>query len=320
MIMDNRPQSRPTFALIGAAGYVAPKHGAAIKAVGGELVAACDVHDAVGWLDRDWPECEFTRIVRPKPHYDPTPVFDTNPPGTTAWIAHPEAKWHVVATENRSHYPILDGLLDRTDVICEKPLVLKVEHLDRLTRTEEQTGHRVYTILNLRHHPEILRAKRVAETDRPQRVTVVYHAPRGPWYDVSWKGDPQRSGGIAFNIGIHVWDALLWMFGKVMLVDHVKMQDKHTLTVTIIFAKDDRVTACEVELSTRADLQPMRGIRFNYNAPDFAPREFLLTAPYSLAAGGLHAICYREILAGRGPGIEDARPSIELAERIGGML
>ena len=272
-----------TFALIGAAGYVAPKHGAAIKAVGGRLVAACDVHDAVGWLDRDWPECEFFTRIRP---------FGL-------------ADYYVVATPNSEHYQDVEEHLVFGDVICEKPLVLRSELLDALERGEACEGHRVFTILNLRHHPEMLAAKVRAEEMRPQRVTVRYATPRGPWYDVSWKGDPARSGGLLFNIAIHVLDAVLWMFGP---ADTARVVDHGHRWAHVETQHGD--THVSISLTTEMGADPGRYFDFN------GTHRYDLTWGF----GELHVACYREILAGNGPGIAEARPSIELAERLTGQL
>ncbi len=284
---------RPTFALIGAAGYVAPKHGAAIKAVGGDLVAACDIHDAVGWLDRDWPECVFLAPGGPPGELFKRPWF------------------HVLCTPNDVHAEqTVIGLEKGSSVICEKPLALNARDLDAIQNCESEMPGRVYTILNRRHHPEMIRAKEHAETDRPRMVSIRYSAPRGPWYDVSWKGDEARSGGVIFNVGIHLLDAILWMFGPATtarIVDrgkrwaHIETTHRHAMYPT---------THVSIALTTEVGSAPTRVIRMD-------DRVYDLGAKFSLAEdGGLHAECYREILAGRGPGIAEARPSIELAERL----
>ena len=290
----------PTFALIGAAGYIAPKHGAAIKAVGGRLVAACDVSDAVGWLDKDWPECKFS--VFPDP-------WESSPP--RAWFKH-GADWTVICTPNHLHSQHIRDA-STSGVICEKPLALNSGSLACLEKCEY-----VYTIMNLRHHPEILRAKRIAEDRRPNSVSVVYHAPRGPWYDTSWKGDTARSGGLIFNIGIHVIDFLLWAFGPAEIHE---VQDHGPRNLSVwLYHRHPLLggTRTKVQLSTSNEHAPQRTILYQYQDDEIG---FDLAAPYSLGDDpSLHAACYRQILAGNGPGIEEARPGIELCERINEAL
>ena len=305
--MISRVEDAPTFALIGAAGYIAPKHGAAIKAVGGRLVAACDVLDAVGWLDKDWPECRFVRC-------DPTAVYQ---PFWWGMDATPD--YFVVCSPNDHHLASATShAFSAGRVICEKPLALTSAGLDELHQASA-SGWSVYTIMNLRHHPEVLRAKRCAEERRPYDVLVEYFAPRGPWYDVSWKGDTARSGGLIFNVGIHALDALLWMFGPATVLEAstvnartiaVTLEHKHAL-YTIIRSK--------LLLSTDPKADPRRRIKFNWM--DGSEERFDLSAAYSLADDPSgHIACYREILAGNGPGIAEARPGIELCERINAAL
>jgi UDP-N-acetyl-2-amino-2-deoxyglucuronate dehydrogenase len=301
MIAFNDQPDPPTFALIGAAGYIAPKHGAAIKAVGGRLVAACDVHDAVGWLDKDWPECEFRR---------------QDSVWSSTWPDDGESiDYVVICSPNHLHARMAEHYVMDHEVICEKPLALSEKEMRLMSYRNNRDGHRVFTIMNLRHHPEIVRAKRMAEERRPDTVVVTYCAPRGPWYDVSWKGDPARSGGIAFNIGIHIFDFLTWALGPARVLG-AKQTEPRSLVVDLLHRHPVLGnTAVEVFLSTNPEEPTQRIIEFGWGDSD--PEEFDLAAPYSLGDDpSLHAACYRQILAGNGPGIEEARPGIELAERI----
>ena len=292
--------SQPRFALIGAAGFVAPRHMQAIKDVGGKLVAALDPHDAVGILDRFDRETEFfTEPERFERHLEKLRREGSG------------IDWLSVCSPNYLHDThIRMGLHTGARVICEKPLVLDPKNLDALAEAErearehvEPTGYRnwarprIFTVLQLRH------AKMLQDLpDNATHVRLHYVTPRGRWYERSWKGDPERSGGLLTNIGIHMFDFLLWKFGP-----EIKTSvDERTSTTIAGTSKFERAATVDWLLSTRdTDTgRAERWIELQRERFEFAGFE------------SLHTAVYRETLAGRGHGIEDARPAVELAARL----
>lgn len=196
------------FALIGAAGYIAPRHMQAIKAVGGNLVAALDKHDSVGILDSYFPDCDFfTEFERFDRHLDKLKRKGI------------KIDYVSICSPNYLHDShIRFALRHGADAICEKPLVLNPWNIDALAEIEKETGRKIYTILQLRLHPSIitLREKiRNGPKGKVYEVELTYITSRGNWYHHSWKGDVSKSGGIATNIGIHFFDMLIWVFGEV---------------------------------------------------------------------------------------------------------
>ncbi|SEE43997.1 UDP-N-acetyl-2-amino-2-deoxy-D-glucuronate oxidase [Pseudomonas anguilliseptica] len=291
------------FALIGAAGYIAPRHMRAIKDTGNELVLAYDINDSVGIIDSLSPQSEFfTEFERFVEHAN---LIKRDSATALDYVA--------VCSPNYLHHAhIAAGLRLGCDVICEKPLVPTPEVLDELSRVEKETGKRVYNILQLRHHQAILdlRAK-VAGEDRDGKydVELTYITSRGKWYMESWKGDPRKSYGVATNIGVHFYDMLHFIFGKLQ-------------RNVVHFANDYKAAGyLEYErarvrwfLSIDADDLPesVKGKKPTYRsiAVDGAEMEF------SEGFTDLHTTSYEEILAGRGYGIEDARHCVETVNTI----
>ena len=197
----------PNFALVGASGFVAPRHMKAIKEVGGSLVAAVDNHDAAGALDRFFEDTRFfTEIER----------FDRHLDKCRRGPAEGRVQWVSVCSPNYLHDShIRLALRAGCDVICEKPIVVSPWNLDALKVIEQETGRRVHTVLQLRYHPAIvaLRERVLASGSKIHEVDLRYVTRRGPWYFVSWKGDEEKSGGLAMNIGVHFFDLILWIFG-----------------------------------------------------------------------------------------------------------
>ncbi len=194
------------FALIGAAGFIAPRHLKAIKDTGNNLVAALDKFDSVGVIDSYFPDADFfTEFERFDRHIDK--------------IKREGKKIDFVSicTPNYLHDShIRFGLRHGADVICEKPLVLNPWNVDALLEIEKETGKNVYNIFQLRLHPSIIELKqRIANgpKDKIYEIDLTYITSRGNWYQTSWKGDVQKSGGIATNIGVHFYDMLGWVFG-----------------------------------------------------------------------------------------------------------
>jgi len=196
-----------TFALIGAAGFVAPRHMRAIKDTGNRLVAALDPNDSVGVIDSYFPSADFfTESERFDRHIDKlrrkgTPVDYVS-----------------ICSPNYLHDAhIRLALRNRANAICEKPLVLNPWNIDGLQEIEQETGAQIYNILQLRLHPSIIALKETVQAagERLHEVDITYITSRGNWYQRSWKGDVEKSGGIATNIGVHFFDMLTWVFGNV---------------------------------------------------------------------------------------------------------
>ena len=196
------------FGIIGVGGYIAPRHLKAIKETGNNLVVALDKSDSVGIMDSYFPQCSF---------YTEYERFDR----FVEKIKHTEDKldYVTVCTPNYLHDShIRFGLRAGADVICEKPLVLNPWNIDALSKMEEQTGKKVFNILQLRLHPAIIEWKNMIDNgpkDKVYDVDLTYITSRGLWYYTSWKGDSSKSGGVATNIGVHFYDMLSWIFGNI---------------------------------------------------------------------------------------------------------
>jgi UDP-N-acetyl-2-amino-2-deoxyglucuronate dehydrogenase len=286
------------FALFGAAGYVAPRHMEAIKSVGGELVAAHDPCDSVGVLDSYFPDCQFFRDAE---------RFWT-------WAEHrryegPGLDYVCVCTPNDLHVgQAVDAMcVAGADVLCEKPLSTTCAGLDSLATTERRTGCRVSTVLQLRLHPLVRpRARAFRESKARYRVRVRYVTPRGPWYDESWKGDARRSGGLLTNIGVHLFDLLLWLFGPARAFR--------------VEERAERRASGSLDLE-RADVEWMLSLQGRDLAPGrLRPERVMLVddrPPVRLDwYTNLHVDVYRAFLRGEAPGVADVRPVVELLERM----
>ncbi|MBM3779686.1 MAG: Gfo/Idh/MocA family oxidoreductase [Acidimicrobiia bacterium] len=293
------------FAVTGVGGFVAPRHLRAIRATGHRVVAAVDPHDAVGVLDQFAPDARFfTEFERFDRHLDKLRR------GPDAGRVHVVS----VCSPNYLHDAhVRTALRSGADVICEKPLVINPWNLDALQQIEAESGRRVFTVLQLRLHPAIVAlSERVrAEPARGgHQVELTYVTPRGPWYDISWKGSEERSGGVVTNIGIHLFDLLVWIFGRVEdSVVHLRERRKAAGALRL-----DRAEVRWFLSTDHADLpgrpddvagQAVRAMSVDGHDVDF-----------SHGLGELHTEVYRDTLDGRGCGIEAARPSIELTHRI----
>jgi UDP-N-acetyl-2-amino-2-deoxyglucuronate dehydrogenase len=292
------------FAMTGVGGFVAPRHLKAIKDTGNRLVAAVDPHDAVGVLDRySFDVRFFTEIERFDRHLEKL-------------RRGPEAEHvHVVSicSPNYLHDAhIRLALRAGADAICEKPLVINPWNLDALRDLEEETGRRVHTVLQLRLHPELiaLRDRIRASGDARHEVCLTYCTSRGRWYDVSWKGSEERSGGIVTNIGIHFFDLLIWLFGGVSGCE-VHLREPRRIAGYLELER----ARVRWFLSTDAADLPFTaepGGKTTHRSIVVDGRE----VEFSDGFGDLHTRVYEEVLAARGFGIEDSRPSIELSYRI----
>lgn len=294
------------FALTGAAGFIAPRHLKAIRDTGNRLVAAVDPHDSVGILDSYFPDCEFFTSYE---RFERYLVRHRNEPEEN------QIHYVSVCSPNYIHDAhIRSALWVEANAICEKPLVINPWNLDELALMEEETGRRIYTVLQLRLHPSLvaLKAKLEAQRSVGYRPDVVlsYITRRGNWYSYSWKGNAEKSGGVAMNIGIHFFDLLMWLFGPVQ--------------ETAVYLADSDRMAGMIELE-HACVHWYLSINKN-DLPEgylqngkYAFRSITIDGEeveFSEGFTDLHTRVYEDILQGGGFGIEDARPSIELVHRV----
>jgi UDP-N-acetyl-2-amino-2-deoxyglucuronate dehydrogenase len=293
--MDNSPKN---FGLIGVAGYVAERHLRAIKETGNVLLASLDKFDSVGKIDSYFPDSDFfVEFERFDRHFDKLKRSGIH------------IDYVSICSPNYLHDShIRFALRHKADAICEKPVVLNPWNIDALQEIEKETGRKIYNILQLRHHPRIIELREKvlkSDTGKKYDVDLTYITSRGHWYDVSWKGDINKSGGVATNIGVHFFDMLGWIFGKV-----------ETNTVHMLL-KDKAAGFLELEkarvrwfLSIDYNDIPMpekeKGKR-TYRSITIDGKEIEFSEGFT----DLHTITYKEILKGNGFGIEDARQSIE---------
>jgi UDP-N-acetyl-2-amino-2-deoxyglucuronate dehydrogenase len=291
------------FAITGLAGFVAPRHLKAIEETGHRLVAAVDPHDAAGILDQYGFDVRFfTEIER----------FDRHLEKLRRGSAADRVDYVTVCSPNYLHDAhVRLALRVGAHAVCEKPLVINPWNLDALDELEQESRSRVYTVLQLRNHPTLQALReRLQAGSGDYDVCLTYVTARGRWYDVSWKGSMERSGGVAMNIGIHFFDLLLWLFGPAEQVDvHVREPRRMAGHLKL------RRARARWFLSTHpSDLPVSRqpGTHATLRSIVVDGEEVIFNDGFT----DLHTRVYREILEGRGLGIADARPSIELAYRI----
>lgn len=294
--------SAKNFALIGAGGYIAPRHMKAIRDTGNHLVAAIDKSDSVGILDSfSYDVAFFTEFERFDRH-----VEKLRRQGEAARIDYVS-----ICSPNYLHDAhIRFALRVGADAICEKPLVLNPWNLDALVELERETGRRVYNILQLRTHPAII-ALRDKITSGPQKrysVDLTYITSRGRWYFNSWKGDLSKSGGVATNIGVHFFDMLMWIFGPPRR-NAVHLSTAAAMGGTLELERADVRWFLSV---SHDDLPEAAAGKNTFRSICVDDEEFEFSEGFT----DLHTTVYREILAGRGFGLEDARPSIELVHDL----
>lgn len=292
------------FAVIGVAGYVAPRHLKAVADTGHSVVAVTDPHDNVGIIDRYFPEAKYFREIERFDRY-----LEKLRRKSDAERVH----YVSICSPNYLHDAHARlALRVRAHAICEKPLVINPWNLDALSDIEGETGYRVYTILQLRLHPAViaLRDKLAGRSRKRVDVRLHYVTPRGAWYHASWKGEEEKSGGLVTNIGIHFFDMLMWLFGR---ADHWEVYQR---------SRDRAAGLLELEWATvhwrlsvnRADL-PESAVAANkssFRSLTLDGEEFEFSDGFT----ELHTRSYQHILAGQGFGIADARPSIEIVYRI----
>ncbi len=293
------------FAMVGVAGFVAPRHLKAIRDTGSTLAAALDPHDSVGLLDSYFPEAKFFASFERFERYLQKLRFQD---------VEPQIDYVSICSPNYLHDTHMRLALHAgAHAICEKPLVINTWNLESLAELEAKTGKRVNTVLQLRLHPVLidLQAKLAGETPREKYdVVLTYITRRGQWYHTSWKGDEEKSGGLAMNIGIHFFDLLIWLFGQPEASDvHLAQPDKMAGVLELERARVRWYLSVDVndlpESSRAAGKFALRSLTMNGQEIEF-----------SEGFGDLHTRIYERVLAGQGFGIEDARPSIELVYGI----
>ena len=291
------------FALIGAAGYIAPRHIKAIADTGNNLLVAYDKFDSVGRLDSSFPDCSFFTENEQFDRFCSKQMRTENP-----------LHWISICTPNYTHDAFIRyGLRLGTNVICEKPLVLNPYNIDNLLELEKETGRKAYTILQLRLHDSIVALKKRVEegpADKVYDVDLTYITSRGKWYYASWKGDVHKSGGIATNIGVHFYDMLQWIFGPVQRnIVHVMSFDR---VAGFLELKRARV---RYFLSINSECLPpnaIEGEKKTYRTLNIDGDEF----EFSVGFTELHTKRYQKILAGEGFRIAEARNCIEIVSTI----
>ncbi len=299
------------FALIGAAGYIAPRHMKAIKETGNRLVCALDPYDGVGIMDSYFPGCDF--FIEPERfdrHMDKLRRLSL----AKKRLDENKVDFVSICSPNYMHDShIRLALRNDANAICEKPIVLNPWNLDALKEIEKEYRKKVYTILQLRLHPSIRALKeeiRQAPAGKKYDLDLTYITSRGNWYYRSWKGDPQKSGGIATNIGVHFFDMLCWIFGP------VKVNKVHVLR--------ENKAAGFLQLAN-ANIRWFLSIDYN-DIPEEVKKTSKRTfrsltlgereVEFSDGFTDLHTDSYREILAGRGFGLNDAKQSINVVYNI----
>lgn len=291
------------FGIIGVGGYIAPRHLKAIKETGNNLIVALDKNDSVGIMDSYFPQCSF---------YTEYERFDR----FVEKIKHTKDKldFVTVCTPNYLHDShIRFGLRAGADVICEKPLVLNPWNIDALQKMEEQTGRKVYNILQLRLHPAIIEWKNMVDNgpkDKVYDVDLTYITSRGLWYYTSWKGDSSKSGGVATNIGVHFYDMLSWIFGSIK--ENIVHIYEHDRAAGLLLFERARV---RYFMSINADTLPKQAVeqgKRTYRKMEMDGKEIEFSDGFT----ELHTESYKKILAGEGFGLDQAYQSIKIVHDI----
>lgn len=293
------------FALIGAAGYIAPRHMQAIKATGNKLVAALDPNDSVGIIDSHFPEAHFfTEFERFDRHVDKLRRANHDKQVNYVSICSPN-----YLHDSHMRFALRSG----ADAICEKPLVLNPWNIDGLLDIEKDTGRKVNTILQLRVHPAIIALREKVQKEKlstKHDVDLAYITSRGNWYLQSWKGDVKKSGGIATNIGVHFFDMLHFIFGE--LQDNRVHYSSDTKAGGYLEYENARVRwFLSVDVEDVPEAQLANGQR-TYRSITVDGEEIEFSGGFT----DLHIRSYEEILAGRGFGLEENRTAIATVAAI----
>ncbi len=301
MVTDNKDVK--SFALIGIAGYIASRHIKAIKDLGHNLIAALDKFDSIGFIDSYFPEADFfVEFERFDRHID------------MLKRSGKKLDYVSICSPNYLHDShIRFALRNDIDAICEKPVVLNPWNIDALQHLENETGRKVYNVLQLRYHPVIisLREKILkAPKDKIFDIDLAYITSRGNWYQFSWKGDVQKSGGIATNIGVHFFDMLTWIFGSVKEnIVHILEPDK--AAGYLILEKARIRWYLSVDYNDIPENIKSKEKR-TYRSITIDGQEIEFSDGFT----ELHTKTYEEILKVNGYGLEDSRKSIETVYSI----
>ena len=296
-------ESPKNFGIIGVAGYIAVRHLHAIKETGNNLLASLDKFDSVGRIDSYFPESDFfVEFERFDRHFDKLKRTGT------------KIDYVSICSPNYLHDShIRFALRHQAEAICEKPIVLNPWNIDALQEIENETGRKIYTVLQLRLHPKILELRekiRNGPKDKIYDIDMTYVTSRGNWYSISWKGDIQKSGGVATNIGIHFFDMLSWIFGDTRKnIVHISKPDKAAGYLELENARVRWFLSLDYndipDSAKKTGKRTFRSITVNGEEIEF-----------SEGFGDLHTVSYREILAGRGFGLKEASQSVETAYAI----
>lgn len=298
--MENKSKN---FGLIGVAGYIAVRHLAAIRETGNRLLASLDPFDSVGIIDSYFPDSDFfVEFERFDRHFEKLKRNNV------------KIDYVSICSPNFLHDShIRFALRQKADAICEKPIVLNPWNIDALQEIEKETAQKVNTVLQLRLHPSIIELKKKIENEPPDKVHDIdlsYITGRGNWYRFSWKGDIQKSGGVATNIGIHFFDMLTWIFGRVKnQVVHISQDEKAAGYLELEKARVRWFLSIDTEdlpaVAKESGQRTYRSITIEGNEIEF-----------SGGFADLHTQTYRKILEGKGFGLEEARRSVEIAHAI----
>jgi len=287
--------------MLGAAGYVAPRHLKAIRDTGNRLISAFDPSESLGIMDQYFPDATcFSDFSAYSQYHNHRHFVD----------------YLTICSPNNDHFEQIKwGINHGANIICEKPLVLDPNELPVLEELEERTGKRIHTILQLRLHPTVIDLKKsitagMISPDKKKNIKIEYITARGNWYFNSWKGRMEKSGGIVTNIGIHLFDLLIWLFGSVEGVElNHYSKKKATGMLELQHASVSWMLSIDQDDLPEDCIQ--NGKRYH--------RQLLIDGvEYRLDSGmeDLHTACYREILSGSGPGLQDAAPSIRVCHMI----
>jgi len=284
------------YVLIGAAGYIAPKHMKAIKDTGGNLIAMLDPHDSVGIIDNYFPSCKlFTEFER----FDRFCSQQNDNGNIIDYVS--------ICSPNYLHEAHCRfALRIGANAICEKPLALREKNVNDLERIEKQTNRKIYTILQLRLNPTMIKLKKeiFLINEHISNVSLIYHTPRGDWYDHSWKSNKEKSGGLVTNIGIHLFDLLFWLFGS-YLNFHIKTVTARTIDGIIYLGEMAKVAEINFHLSISEKNKALRLLTID-------GKEYELSNNFT----ELHTESYKQILLGNGFGVTEARPAVTLCEAL----
>jgi UDP-N-acetyl-2-amino-2-deoxyglucuronate dehydrogenase len=291
------------FALIGTAGYIAPRHLKAIKDTGNDLVVAMDINDSVGIMDMNFPESEFFTEFEDFAAY----VEDESLKGN-------KLDYISICSPNYLHAPQMKfALKNGIDVICEKPLVLSSKEIDILKVYEEKYGAKVNSILQLRLHPSIIALREKVLNSSPDEifdVELTYMTSRGKWYLKSWKGVDEKSGGVATNVGVHFFDMLYFIFGDIKF-NEVHYKDEQTVAGYLEYERARVKWFLSIDANNLPE-NAVQGEKKTYRSIMIGDEELEFSGGFT----DLHTQSYENVLAGNGYGLEENRTAIETVEGI----